>query len=54
MLISPCHYDGYLDPTSVENRIWVMRLELVGVMLAVQDCCPVHCWNPVVSYHIQI
>jgi hypothetical protein len=32
----------------------VMRLELVGVMLAVQDCCPVHCWNPVVSYHIQI
>jgi hypothetical protein len=22
MLVSPCHYDGYLDPTSVENRIW--------------------------------
>jgi hypothetical protein len=22
MLMSPCHYDGYLDPTSVENRIW--------------------------------
>jgi hypothetical protein len=22
MLISPYHYDGYLDPTSVENRIW--------------------------------
>jgi hypothetical protein len=19
--MSPCHYDGYLDPTSVENRI---------------------------------
>jgi hypothetical protein len=22
MLMSPCHYDGYLDPTSVENKIW--------------------------------
>jgi hypothetical protein len=22
MLMSPCHYDGYLDPTNVENRIW--------------------------------
>jgi hypothetical protein len=21
MLMPPCHYDGYLDPTSVENRI---------------------------------
>jgi hypothetical protein len=22
MLMSPCHYDGYLDPTGVKNRIW--------------------------------
>jgi hypothetical protein len=22
MLMSPCHYDGYLDPTRVENSIW--------------------------------
>jgi hypothetical protein len=22
MLMSPCHGYGYLDPTSVENRIW--------------------------------
>jgi hypothetical protein len=22
MLLSPYHYDGYHDPTSVENRIW--------------------------------
>jgi hypothetical protein len=22
MLMSPSHYDGYLDPISVENRIW--------------------------------
>jgi hypothetical protein len=23
MLMSPCHYYGYFDPTSIENRIWV-------------------------------
>jgi hypothetical protein len=23
MLMSPCHYDGYFDPTSPENRICV-------------------------------
>jgi hypothetical protein len=22
MLMSPYHFDGYLDPTSVENMIW--------------------------------
>jgi hypothetical protein len=22
MLMSPCHCDGYLDPTIVKNRIW--------------------------------
>jgi hypothetical protein len=22
MLMSPYHYDGYLDPISVKNRIW--------------------------------
>jgi hypothetical protein len=22
MLMSTCHYDDYLDPTSVDNRIW--------------------------------
>jgi hypothetical protein len=22
MLMSPYHYDSYLNPTSVENRIW--------------------------------
>jgi hypothetical protein len=32
----------------------VTRLELVGVMLMVQGCCPVRCWKPVVSYHTQI
>jgi hypothetical protein len=41
MLMSPCHYDGYLDPTSVENRIWGDGIGLVGVMPAVQGYCPV-------------
>jgi hypothetical protein len=22
MFMSPCHYCGYFDPTSMENRIW--------------------------------
>jgi hypothetical protein len=22
MLMSPCHFDSYIDPTSVKNRIW--------------------------------
>jgi hypothetical protein len=26
MLMSPRHYDGYLDPTSVVNRIWCDRI----------------------------
>jgi hypothetical protein len=51
MLMSHYHGYGYLDPTSVKNRIWVMGLELVGVMSVVQGCCPVRCWKPVVSYH---
>jgi hypothetical protein len=33
---------------------WVTGLELVDVMPTVQDCCPVRCWKPVVSYHTQI
>jgi hypothetical protein len=54
MLMSPCHYDGYLDPTSMENRIWGVKIQtcrcdadglrmLSGVML-----------KPMVSYHTQI
>jgi hypothetical protein len=27
MLMSPCHYYGYLDPTSLENGIWGDRTE---------------------------
>jgi hypothetical protein len=27
MLMSPSHYDGYFDPTSVENRIWGDEIE---------------------------
>jgi hypothetical protein len=44
MLMSPYHYDGYLDPTSMEKiGFGVTGLELVGVMRAVQGYCPVRC-----------
>ena len=36
MLMSPYHFDSYLDPTGVENKIWVTGMEFVGVMLMVQ------------------
>jgi hypothetical protein len=52
--VSPYHGYGYLDPTSVENRIWADSLELAGVMPTVQGCCPMRCWKPMVSYHTQI
>jgi hypothetical protein len=47
--MSLCHYDGYLDPTSVENWIWVTGLELSGLMPVVQGCCLMRCWHPVVQ-----
>jgi hypothetical protein len=44
MLMSPCHYYGYFDPTSMENRVWGDGVwELVGVMLMVQGFCLVRC-----------
>jgi hypothetical protein len=30
--VPPCRYYGYFDPISVENRIWVIGMELVSVM----------------------
>jgi hypothetical protein len=35
-LCPPCRYYGYFDPISVENRIWVTGMELVGAMSTVQ------------------
>jgi hypothetical protein len=35
-LCHPCYCYGYVDPISVENRIWVMGIEFVGVMPTVQ------------------
>jgi hypothetical protein len=32
----PCYCYGYVDPISVENRIWVMGMEFIGVMPTVQ------------------
>jgi hypothetical protein len=31
MLMSPCHYYGYFDPTSMEIRIWGDRIENLSV-----------------------
>jgi hypothetical protein len=35
-LCHPCYCYGYVDPISVENRIWVTGMEFVGVMSMVQ------------------
>jgi hypothetical protein len=32
----PCYCCGYVDPISVENRIWVTEMEFFGVMPTVQ------------------
>jgi hypothetical protein len=32
----PCYYYGYVDPISVEDRIWVTGMEFVCVMPMVQ------------------
>jgi hypothetical protein len=47
-----CH--GYVDPISMENRIWgdengICRCDANGSWL-----CPVRCWKPMDSYHTQI
>jgi hypothetical protein len=47
MLVSPCHYYGYLDSTSMDNRIWgdgigTSRCDAGGSRLlfgAMQEAC---------------
>jgi hypothetical protein len=53
-LCHPYYCYGYVDPISVENRIWgdgngICWCDANGLRL-----CPVWCWKPVVSYHTQI
>jgi hypothetical protein len=50
----PCCCHDYVDPISMENRIWgdgngICWCDANGLRL-----CPVRCWKPVDSYHTQI
>jgi hypothetical protein len=50
----PCCCYGYVDPISVENRIWADRNGICWCDANGSSLCPVRCWKPVVSYHTQI
>jgi hypothetical protein len=54
MLMSSCHYDGRLDPTSVKNRIWGDGIGTSQCDTGNSRLCPMQCWKHVVSYHTQI
>jgi hypothetical protein len=50
----PCYCYGYVDPISVENRIWGDRNGICWCDADGSRLCPVRCWKPVDSYHTQI
>jgi hypothetical protein len=47
-----CH--GYVNPISMENRIWGEGNGTGWCDANSSRLCPVQCWKPVVSYHAQI
>jgi hypothetical protein len=54
-----CLYHPVIMMVILILLVWIIGLgvtglELVGVMLAVEGCCLVRCWKPVVSHHTQI
>jgi hypothetical protein len=53
-LCHPCYYYGYVDPISVENRIWCDRNGICWCDANGSGLCPVRCWKPVDIYHTQI
>jgi hypothetical protein len=53
-LCHPCYCYGYVDPISVENRIWGDGNGFCWCDADGSRLCPVRCWNPVDSYHTQI
>ena len=53
-LCHPCCWHGYVDPISVENRIWGDGNGTGWGDANSSRLCPVRCWKPVVSYHAQI
>jgi hypothetical protein len=50
----PCYCYGYVDPISVENRIWGDRNGICWCDANGSGLCPVRCWKPVDSYRTQI
>jgi hypothetical protein len=53
-LCHPCYCYGYVDPISVENRIWGDRNGTFWCDADGSRLFPVRCWKPVASYHTQI
>jgi hypothetical protein len=53
-LCHPCYCYGYVDPISVENRIWGERNGICWCDANSSGLCSVRCWKPMDSYHIQI
>jgi hypothetical protein len=51
-LYHPCY--GYVDPNSVENRIWGDGNGICWCDADGSRLCPVRCWKLVDSYHTQI
>jgi hypothetical protein len=50
----PCYSYGYVDPISVENRIWGDGNGICWCDANGSRLCPVRCWKTVDSYHTQI
>jgi hypothetical protein len=54
MLMSPCHFDGYLDPTSVKNRICGDRIGTCRCDVNGSRLLSSVMLEAMVSYHTQI
>jgi hypothetical protein len=50
----PYYCYGYVDPISVENRIWGHWDGICWCDANGSSLCPVRCWMSVDSYHTQI
>jgi hypothetical protein len=53
-LCHPCYCYGYVDPISMENRIWGDGNGICWCDANGSRLCPVRCWKPMDSYHTQI
>jgi hypothetical protein len=53
-LCHPCYCHGYVDPISVENRIWGDGNGICWRDVNGSRLCPVWCWKPVDSDQTQV